>query len=368
MRHHTRLPDRRLPDTQLPVWRGLQTPSRRYAARAVAAALLAALALGFGSSRSQAAETVRFGSVGGITDAGVYLADEMGFFKEAGLTVESKRMASAPALVTALATDQLDVAGIALTPGLFMAVQQGINVKIVGDKQSSRPGYSATRIVIRKALWAGSKEKSIAALKGKTIAISARASSSFYNVAQVLDANGMKISDVRFTQLPYPSMVAALTTGAVDAAYIIEPFLSKALNGGIAMEIADIGYLGNANESHLSVPVVYSEKFAKREKEAAAFMLAYMKGVRVYNDAFVKGKDKQKVIDIIARRAGVDAKVVAESHPAGLDPEQDVNIKSLQEMQNFFVAQKLMSAPTDLGKLVDTSFAKAAVAKLGPYK
>lgn len=356
-----------LRDTRRPALWDMLYPSRRTAC-AMVGALLSISALALVSTRTEAAETVRFGSVGGLTDAGVYLAEEMGFFKDVGPTVERKRMDSAPALVTALATDQLEVIGIGLTPGLFMAPQQHINLKVVGDKQSSRPGYSATRLVIRKPLWAGSKEKSIASLKGKKIAITSRASSSFYNVAQVLAANGVTIPDVTFTQLPYASMAAALSTGAVDAAYMIEPFLSKVLRSGVAKEVADIGYLGDAKESHLSVPLVYSENFAKRKKEAAAFMLAYMNGVRVYNDAFVKGINKEKVIDIMAKYAGVDRKVVAESYPAGLDPDQDINVKSLQEMQSFFVAQKMMPKPTDLSTLVDTSFAKAALVKLGPYQ
>lgn len=330
--------------------------------------LLAACASLVSASVTQAAELVRFASVGGITDAGLYLAKDLGFFEQAGLNVEMKRMANAPALVTALATDQLDVAGIALTPGLFLASQQGINLRIVGDKQSARPGFSATRMVVRKELFTGNKEESLRALRGKNVAISARASSSFVNVASILSTVGLKVSDVKIAQLAYPSMIAALSNGAVDAAYIIEPYLSEAIQRGIAVEVADIGHLATEHGSHLSVPLVYSENFARKEPVAQAFMTAYVKGVRVYNDAFLKGKDKEKVIDIIARGAGVERAVVENSFPAGLDPNQAVNVSSLEEMQRFFVEQKIMPAPADLSKLVDLSFAKKAVSELGPYQ
>ena len=75
-----------------------------------AGAMLALATVAASSANAQV--QVRFGSVGGLTDAGVYLAEEFGFFKEAGITIAAKRMASAPTLVTSLATDQLDVAGI----------------------------------------------------------------------------------------------------------------------------------------------------------------------------------------------------------------------------------------------------------------
>lgn len=62
------------------------------------------LALGL-SGPIQAQEVVRFGSVGGLTDAGVYLADELGYFEEVGIEVEMKRMSNAPTLITSIATD-----------------------------------------------------------------------------------------------------------------------------------------------------------------------------------------------------------------------------------------------------------------------
>ena len=97
-------------------------------------------------------------------------------------------------------------------------------------------------------------------------------------------------------------------------------------------------------------------------------MLAYMKGVRVYNDAFVKNIDKEKVIEILARRAGVEVETVRNSNPAGLDPNQDINRESFDEIQKFFVDQGLMSAAVPLDDLIDPSFAAAAIAKIGRYK
>ena len=330
-----------------------------------ACALIALLAAAMTSAQAQV--QVRFGSVGGLTDAGVYLAEEFGFFKEAGITIAAKRMASAPTLVTSLATDQLDVAGISITPGLFTAVAQDIALRVVGDKQSFRKGFAATRLVVRAGLAKATKAETVSELRGKVVAVSARGSSSYFNLVQLIATGGLKLEDIKVVELAYPSMVAALTNGAIDGAYIIEPYLSDSLRQKLAVEGGDMGSVVGEGKSVVSVPLVYGEAFARKKDIAQAFMTAYTKGVRIYNDAFVKGKDKDKIIAILAKRAGVDEVMVRDSFPAGLDPNQVVDEQSLAPYQTFFISQKMIQSPADLSKLVDTSFARAAVEALGPY-
>jgi len=322
----------------------------------------------FYPAKAQAQTQVLFASVGGLTDAGLYLAEELGYFREAGLTVQMKRIANAPTILTSVATSQIDVAGASITPGMFTAGPQGIKLRVVGDKQSVRPGFAATRLVVSSALAADKPAKMIPALRGKNVAISARAGSSFYNVAALLRENGVPLSEVKIKELSYPNMVAALTTGAIDAAYIIEPFLSEVTRKGIATDVSNPGDLAGDGPARINVPLVYSEKFAANRPAADAFMLAYMKGVRVYNDAFLKKIDYEKIVGILARHSGVDIDIVRSSNPAGLDPNQEINLDSFNAIQAFFVEQGLMQVPAPLGDLIDTSFARAAVEKLGRYK
>ncbi|MDB5405251.1 MAG: tauA [Rhodospirillales bacterium] len=312
-------------------------------------------------------ETVRFASVGGITDAPLYLADEFGFFKEAGLKVEMQRMTSAPNLMTAVATNQLDAAGISITPGLFSSIQQGMNLRIVGDKQSLRPGLSATRLVIRSDLAKANEPEDMKVLKGKTIAVSSKASSVYMLLEKLLKKHDMSFSDINVVELAYPNMLPAFSTKAIDGAIDLEPFLSQALQTGAAKVVSDLSEFVPA-EGGTIVPIVYSEDFARKTGPARAFLKAYLRGVRVYNDAFVEGKGKQKVIEIIARYAKVKPEVVADGFPAGLDPNQRVSVEFLGELQSFFVQQKFLRTPIDIEKIVDPSFAEAAVKDLGTYK
>jgi NitT/TauT family transport system substrate-binding protein len=325
-----------------------------------------ALASGVSGGTAWSQTHVKFASVGGITDAPLYIADEYGFFKDAGLQVEMQRMDNAPALTAAIVTNQIDAAGISLTPGLFSAGQQGMNLRIVGDKQSLKPGLSATRLIVRTAEDKGNEAATVAGMKGKAIAVSAKASSTYFLLVRLLAKHGMKPSEVRIVELAYPNMLPALTSGAVDAAIDLEPFLTQAIQAGAAKMVSDLSEFMPAGGS--IVPIVYSEGFAAQTDRARAFIKAYMRGVRVYNDAFVKNKDKDKVVELIARRARVDRSVVVEGFPPNLDPDQYVSIDFFKTMQTFFLEQRFLRSAADLSKVVDPSFAEAAVKDLGPYK
>jgi NitT/TauT family transport system substrate-binding protein len=311
--------------------------------------------------------TVSFGSVGGMTDAGLYLADELGYFKAAGIAVDMRVISTAPALAAAVATSQLDVGGISITPALFASVMQGIELRIVGDKQSVRPGVSATRVIARAELVKSVEADTVRGLKGKTVAVSAKGAMTYYFLARLLAKHGLAPADVRIAEISYPDMVLAIKSGAIDASVPIEPFLTQSLQGGATKQVSDLTeFVGGKSVS--TVGIVYSEKFRQNRKLGDAFMLAYMRGVRAYNDAFVKGKDRDRAIDIIARHTRLDPKIVRECFPAGLDPNQTVDIAALNQVAAFYDAQHMLAKPIDAAKIVDTSFAEDAIKVLGVYK
>jgi NitT/TauT family transport system substrate-binding protein len=329
-------------------------------------ALMAMVASGIAQSPPpKEPTTVRVTTLGGATDAGLYLADEYGLFKEAGIALDMERLNTTSEQVATLAAGQVDVAGIAVTAGLFAAPQRGIALRVVGDKQSIRPGFSSTRIVVRSALAKASEADTAQDLKGKTLAGPARASFGTFVVAEFLKRHGMALSDVNYVELPFPSMLAALTNGAIDGAVMIEPFLSQALRSGAAKPLSDPSAYLPAGVS--VVPLVYSESFAHDRARGQAFMTAYMQGVRLYNDAFVKGRDRDKIIAVIAHRANVSPMLIRYGFLPALDPNQHVDKSFLAAAQAFFIAQGMLQGTADIDTLVDASFAEAAVRELGEY-
>lgn len=179
----------------------------------------------------------------------------------------------------------------------------------------------------------------------------------------------MKLSDVKIVELPYPSMIPALASGAVDAANVLEPFLSQSIQMGVARQLSDLVAVTGGTVQHpaTSVPLVYSEAFARNRDTAQAFMDAYLRGVRMYNDAFTRDIGKDKVIAIIASRDKIDPAVMRNGFPAGLDPNGHVDLPFLAACQAWFIAQNYLDKPIELSRLVDPSFAASTVARLGAY-
>jgi NitT/TauT family transport system substrate-binding protein len=336
----------------------------------LAAGMLLCLSALAGRAAESDSMVVQFGSVGGLTDAGILLGDALGYFSAAGVTVKARQVANAPTILTALATDQLDAAGLSIVPGLFNAILQGVQLHLVGDKQGTRPGFSAARLVVRTALDKGSEAATIAGLKGTTFAVTTKPSTTYMIFLNYLDLHGMKLSDLHVVELSVGDMVPAMAGGAIDGAIMVEPFLTQAIQMGLARQLSDLVEASGttASEGVTMVPIVYSESFARRREPAIAFMVGYMRGVRAYNDAFAKGIDKEKIVAILAERTHVPAAIVRDSFPAGLDPNQHVSITALEAAQKFFVAQGYMRETVDVHKMVDPSFAAAAVAELGAYK
>jgi sulfonate transport system substrate-binding protein len=183
----------------------------------------------------------------------------------------------------------------------------------------------------------------------------------------ILKKYKMTLSDIKPVDLAYPNMLPAFTTKAIDAAIHLEPFLSQTISRGIAKQVADLTEFV-PKEGGTIVPLVYSEKFGDNKAAANDFMLCYMKGVRIYNDAMFKNKDRDKVIEIVARGARVDAEVIRSGFPAGLDPNQRVSVEFIKRLQEFFIAQGFMRSGVEASQYIDLSYAEAALKKLGEYK
>ena len=78
--------------------------------------------------------------------------------------------ASAAKMIVPLGTGELDVGGGTVSAGLYNAVERGIRIRIVADKGSVRDGYEFSTLLVRKDLVDSGQFKTLADLKGMTIA------------------------------------------------------------------------------------------------------------------------------------------------------------------------------------------------------
>jgi NitT/TauT family transport system substrate-binding protein len=152
----------RIPTIAPPEAYPMARPTRR---AAIVLALLLAIA-----PPAAAAETVKLGDLPAISNAGIYIAIEKGFFQEHGVAVDIERFASAGKMTAPLATGQIDVSVGSPSAGLFNSIAAGMDFKIVADKGQVRPGYNFTPLIVRKDLVDSGKVKTLRDLKGLKVA------------------------------------------------------------------------------------------------------------------------------------------------------------------------------------------------------
>ena len=80
---------------------------------------------------------VRAASQNVAGDIAMYVAADRGYFQQEGLDAELVPFANASEMNAALATEQVDVAGIGGTAPMWNAVARGVRMKLVLDKGSS---------------------------------------------------------------------------------------------------------------------------------------------------------------------------------------------------------------------------------------
>ncbi|NLU72691.1 ABC transporter substrate-binding protein [Streptomyces sp. HNM0575] len=342
----------------------------RCTALSVAGALMAACGGSAGGSldRSQnKPATVRIGSEKVTADAGIFLADHLGYFRKAGIKVEYTRLKDAPAITNALATGHLEVAGASLAPGVFQGVDRGLDLRVVGDKQSIRPGVSSTRFAVKSEYKRSSLDKTLKALRGKKIAVHSKLSIQVYMLRNMLRRHGMSLKDFDIVPILSPDQIGALRGGSADAAVMLEPFFTQGIEAGLVKPASDLTE-GTPRDGEVLTGLMYGKQFLEHRDTAQAFMTAYMQGVRAYNDALFHGKNKRKVLQVIAKESKMPVSLIEKTRPCALDPEQRLDAAYLNKLQKFYVKQGTLKKTVDVKKLIDTSFAKSADKKLGEYR
>jgi NitT/TauT family transport system substrate-binding protein len=178
--------------------------------------LAAMLALTFGAAAPAAAATsVAIGISGWTGFAPLTLAKASGIFEKHGLDVTLKKVPQATRPL-AIASGDLQCAATTVETWIVWNAN-GVATKQIVQLDKS---YGADGIVARGPI------KSVADLKGKTVAASAPGTSPYFLLAWVLNKNGLSTKDVTVVNLEPDAAAQAFLAGQNDAAVSYEPFLS----------------------------------------------------------------------------------------------------------------------------------------------
>jgi NitT/TauT family transport system substrate-binding protein len=308
---------------------------------------------------------VRIGFIASLTESPEVIADKKGYFAAEGIQPQfiGNFTNSGDALL-ALGSNQLDIFVGGLSPGVFNSIARGVKVEILATGGGQADGRDTLGFTVRKDLWDNGRYKTTADLKGMKIGDSAPYNVIHYMLYLALKQNGMTLNDIDLVSTGgLPNSVAALSNKGVDGIVTVEPFISEP-------EAKGFGKV--AFRSHEIDPTIPGGVFmlapdfrAKHPEAVDRYLVAWLRGVRTYLDAIVKGIDKDATIKLLQ-----DNKISynPSAQPPDFNPDGRFDVKGMQGLLDWYVQEKQVTNPPDLNTIVNFQFVDAAAKKLGPYQ
>jgi NitT/TauT family transport system substrate-binding protein len=206
-----------------------------------AAALLAVLACavgvaacgddddGNGGGGGQAETTTLQVGVIPIADvAPLYLGMKKGFFEEQGLRIKPQLAEGGAAITPAVVSGDFQI-GFSNTISLLIAASQDLPVEIISQgvlAGKTEEDAWADLLVLKDGPIKEPKD-----LEGKTIAVNTLKNICEVTIKASLEKEGVAVDTLKFSEVPFPDMNAALEAERVDGACVVEPFVSQGKAG-----------------------------------------------------------------------------------------------------------------------------------------
>jgi|FaiFalDrversion2_1042247.scaffolds.fasta_scaffold00493_2 NitT/TauT family transport system substrate-binding protein len=179
---------------------------------------------------AQAPVRLRVGIIPIVDLLQLFVADAKGYFAEEGLRVETTAMAGGAQIAPAVEGGSLDV-GWSNVVSILLARERGFDFVFFAPGAFEVDPHNRVHQLLVPA---DSPVRGARDLVGKTVAVNTLANIPYLATLVWLDQQGVNPAQVRFVEIPFPDMPAALSGKRVDAAVVIEPFASVALAQGVA--------------------------------------------------------------------------------------------------------------------------------------
>jgi NitT/TauT family transport system substrate-binding protein len=307
---------------------------------------------------------VRMGIVQGMQDAPQLLAVERGYFGEHGIRAELHNFATAVDMIPLLAAGHLETGTGSLNAGVFNAAARAIPIRVVADAGHVGPGDPPFNgIMVRKELVDSGQVRSLDDLRGRKFNMLARGSLGhiMFQLASEQSSSGLRDEDA--VTISMPDTAAAMANGSVDAVFTFEPFLSNLVNSGTAVVLRSGHEVFPGH--HVSV-VMFAPSFADEQTDVARrWMVAYLKGVRDYNAAFVERRGLDEAAEVFVRYLPIkDPAVYRTMGVPLLRPDASVDGANVAAQQEIYVRLGLVPQPVDMARTIDNGFTQYAATQV----
>ena len=327
----------------------------------LALAGLLAMAAG-GMARAEEPLKARIGVLRLQSSAPVFIAQDKGYFRDAGLDVELKFFDAAQPIAVATTSGDVDFGITAFTAGLYNLAGKG-TLKVIGGMSREKAGYPLIGYFASNKAYADGL-KTPKDLAGKRVAMTQVGSSFHYSLGLLADKYGFKLSDVKVVPLQSLSNAAAALKGeTVDAALLPVSTARKLMDDGGAKLLGWVG-----DETPWQLGAVFASPKTLTDKPLVTKLLAVLdKADREYHDvilASVKdGKadinDKTRpLLDIIAKYTNLPVEQVV-GNCAYIDPDGKLDVKNVDNQIKWLQEQGFVDKGFGADAIIDKDFVKA---------
>jgi NitT/TauT family transport system substrate-binding protein len=331
---------------------------RALEARLVVASLVTML--GLAASPDARADDLLKAKVGVLrlsSSAPVFIAQDKGYFREAGLDIDLKFFDAAQPIAVATTSGDVDFGITAFTAGLYNLAGKG-TLKVIGGMSRERAGFPLIGyFASNNAYNAGLKTPKD--LAGKRVAVTQVGSSFHYSLGLLADKYGFKLADVKVLPLQSLSNAAAALKGeTVDAALLPVSTARTLMDAGGAKLLGWVG-----DETPWQLGAVFASTKTLADKPLVTKLLsALARADREYHDVILAvvadGRapinDKTKpLLEIIAKYTNLPVEQVV-GNCAYIDPDGKLDVRNVGNQISWLQEQGFV----DKGFDVDTIIAK----------
>ena len=242
--------------------------------------------------------TLRIGAHRGLMGSFEIIADRMGYWKKEGIKYTMGHFKQGKLMRNAIIQNNLDTGTTGFSP-FTTAISKGARVTAIGVT-ANICGTVAIIVPVK------SKAKSLKDLKGTVFANKKGTSTDFAFQSYVIPSHGLKSSDFQLLSVRTTERIAALISGAAQAAMIGEPQGEIAREQGLIRYLEDLCKYDNTRMMHVGNPQTMKKHPDLYYKYFRGWLKAHQllkkdpkTYAKVYTKALQEVGDKAKVSTIL---------------------------------------------------------------------
>ncbi|MBD7995513.1 ABC transporter substrate-binding protein [Arthrobacter sp. Sa2CUA1] len=164
-----------------------------------------------------------------VDTAPIWLGKEQGFFEAEGLDLDIQTTTGGAAAVPGVVSGDFDFA-FGNVVSVMVANDKGLDIELVSNGNSTTGDTSSDFGAV--VVPAGSDIQSAADLAGKTVSVNNLSNIGDTTIRKLVENAGGDQESIKFVEIPFPDAPAAVESGQVDAAWILDPFLTQTVENG----------------------------------------------------------------------------------------------------------------------------------------